>query len=212
LQRHYKINIPRNFYLACLAFTCFFYQVKAQNFDVKMLKSITSNRNYNYQNFHTTISFSVYPALLVSPTVFLSKGLIKKDTTALKTGLTLGTGIAINTAITIGLKYTTSRNRPYIDHPEILPIETENTPSFPSGHTSSAFNLATTFTLIYPKWYVAVPSYLWASGVAYSRMYIGVHYPSDVLFGALIGSGTAWLNYYLTKKYLKLYSYKRLYK
>ena len=73
----------------------------------------------------------------------------------------------------------------------------------PSGHTSGAFNLATSLTLSYPKWYVAAPSYLWASGVAYSRMYIGVHYPSDVFIGALLGSGTAWLNYYINKKYFK---------
>jgi undecaprenyl-diphosphatase len=74
-------------------------------------------------------------------------------------------------------------------------------PSFPSGHTSSAFNTATFICLTYPKWYVIAPAALWATSVAYSRMYLGVHYPSDVLAGAVLGAGTAYLTYYLNKHY-----------
>ncbi|MGB8358080.1 MAG: phosphatase PAP2 family protein, partial [Bacteroidales bacterium] len=54
--------------------------------------------------------------------------------------------------------------------------------------------------LDYPKWYVIVPSYAYAGTVAYSRMHLGVHYPSDVLAGALIGSGCAVLSHYVNKK------------
>ena len=71
--------------------------------------------------------------------------------------------------------------------------------SFPSGHTSSAFALATSLSIVYPKWYVIVPSYLWASSVGYSRMHLGVHYPSDVLAGALVGTGSAFLSHALNK-------------
>ena len=49
---------------------------------------------------------------------------------------------------------------------------------------------------VYPdKWYVVIPSYLWAGWVAYSRMYLGVHYPSDILGGAIVGGGSAFLMY-----------------
>jgi undecaprenyl-diphosphatase len=34
-------------------------------------------------------------------------------------------------------------------------------------------------------------------------MYLGVHYPSDIIAGAILGSGTAWLTYYLNKKYFR---------
>jgi membrane-associated phospholipid phosphatase len=54
--------------------------------------------------------------------------------------------------------------------------------------------LSTSLSVAYPKWYVIAPAYTWAAGVAYSRLALGAHYPSDVLAGAIIGSGSAWLN------------------
>ena len=57
--------------------------------------------------------------------------------------------------------------------------------------------MATSLTLATKKWYVALPAYLWASGVAYSRMYLGVHYPSDLLGGIVIGVGTSLLTWKL---------------
>jgi undecaprenyl-diphosphatase len=75
--------------------------------------------------------------------------------------------------------------------------------SFPSGHTSSAFQWATGCALACPKWYVVVPAYAYACGIGYSRMYLGVHYPSDVLAGALVGGGSAVLSQFLTQKLLQ---------
>ena len=51
----------------------------------------------------------------------------------------------------------------------------------------------------YPKWYIIAPSFAWASAVGYSRMHLGVHYPSDVAVGAIIGSGSAYLSYKANK-------------
>jgi len=72
--------------------------------------------------------------------------------------------------------------------------------TLPSGHTSSAFTTAISLSLAYPKWYIIVPTYTWAGTVAFSRMDLGVHYPSDGLIGALVGAGTAWLCYEVNKK------------
>ena len=177
--------------------------VNGQNADIHLLKKISASKNSKYENFQSGLSFSVYPALVLTPSSFVAIGLLNKDTNQINTGVCIATGIALNTAFTIGLKYSINRNRPYITYPEIKPIETENTPSMPSGHTASAFNIATSLTLFYPKWYVAVPAYTWASGIAYSRMYLGVHYPSDIIAGAILCSGTAWLTYYLNKKYFR---------
>jgi undecaprenyl-diphosphatase len=61
--------------------------------------------------------------------------------------------------------------------------------SFPSGHSASAFAFAYTVGRHYPG--LAVPIRLLASGVAYSRVHTGVHYPGDVVLGSIIGAGTA---------------------
>jgi hypothetical protein len=63
--------------------------------------------------------------------------------------------------------------------------------SLPSGHAAAAFALATSTTLSYPRWYVAAPAYAWASATALARVWHGVHFPSDVVLGAVIGAGAA---------------------
>ena len=100
------------------------------------------------------------------------------------------------------LKYSVNRDRPFVTYPDIIQ-KSKAIPSFPSGHTSSAFATATSLSLAYPKWYIIVPSYAWAGTVGYSRMHLGVHYPSDVLAGALIGSGCAYLTFKVNQKLLK---------
>lgn len=103
--------------------------------------------------------------------------------------------LALNTGITYGMKYAINRQRPYDRYEDINPVLTSGSPAFPSGHTSTAFTTAMNLSLAIPKWYVAVPAFTWASAVGYARMHLGVHYPSDVLMGAVVGAGSAWLSH-----------------
>jgi undecaprenyl-diphosphatase len=57
--------------------------------------------------------------------------------------------------------------------------------SFPSGHTAAAFVVATLLGYLFPI--IALPLFTWALLVGFSRIYLGVHYPSDILVGIVIG-------------------------
>ena len=94
--------------------------------------------------------------------------------------------------LNLAIKKLVKRPRPFITDVHLVPVYRPDEYSFPSGHTSSAFSAVTSLSRVYPKWYVIAPSFLWASAVGYSRMYLGVHYPTDVTSGAVLGVGTAF--------------------
>ncbi len=90
---------------------------------------------------------------------------------------------ALNTAI----KQVVGRRRPELAG--LPPItRTPTTLSFPSAHASAAFAGAGLYTRLGLP---AVPLYALATGLALSRLYLGVHYPSDVLAGAALGAAVA---------------------
>ncbi|WP_370577362.1 phosphatase PAP2 family protein [Mucilaginibacter sp. SP1R1] len=102
------------------------------------------------------------------------------------------------------IKITVNRTRPADRYPdEIFVNSPTHNQSFPSGHTSLAFATATTLSMQYHKWYITVPAYAWAASVGYSRMYLGKHYPTDVLAGAAVGIGTAYVGHWFNQKLFK---------
>lgn len=93
------------------------------------------------------------------------------------------------------LKNVVARTRPY----EVIEgltslVGAQKDYSFPSGHTGSAFAAAVVMFLGLPK-KCGIPILVFACLMGLSRLYVGVHYPSDVLCGALIGTGIALVVY-----------------
>jgi undecaprenyl-diphosphatase len=70
---------------------------------------------------------------------------------------------------------------------------------FVSSHAANVFGLATITSLVFRKYTYSVFIFIWAFIVSYSRIYVGRHYPSDVLFGALLGIIIAAGIYHLLK-------------
>ena len=171
----------------------------AQNLDIDLLKKINLNRNTGIESAMIGITNSAIPISIGTPIVIYSVGLIEKDSLTKKKAIFIGETFAASAFVSLALKSITKRDRPYKTYPEIDNVVEESSYSFPSGHTSSAFATATSLSMTYPKWYVIAPSFLWAGAVGYSRLYLGVHYPTDVLAGAIVGSGSAFLCYKLNK-------------
>lgn len=168
----------------------------AQNLDIRILKSVNnsdvSSGMYKSMRFITNSAPEVSLGL---PAVLLVRGLVEHDEATLHKAIYMGESLVITEIFTAGMKYGFNRPRPFVTYPDIVKKSDGGSPSFPSGHTSFAFATATSLSIAWPKWYVIVPSYAYASLVGYSRMYLGVHYPSDVLAGAIVGSGSAYLTY-----------------
>ena len=171
----------------------------AQNIDINVLKSLNPEHPDAFVWKTASSSIDWVSGSITLGT--LAYGYISKDKKIQYNGYELLIVTGINVATTTLLKNLVNRTRPADQYPgEIFVSNPSLGKSFPSGHTSQAFAMATTLTLQYKKWYVTAPAYLWAGCVGYSRLYMGKHYPTDVLAGALLGAGSSYLGHIISNK------------
>jgi undecaprenyl-diphosphatase len=94
--------------------------------------------------------------------------------------------ILVAEGVSGGLKLLLRRSRPAAAEPDPLPlVDLPATFSFPSGHATVSFACATVLAFAIPRF--VVPLYALAALIAFSRVYVGVHYPTDVIAGAVLG-------------------------
>lgn len=117
-------------------------------------------------------------------------------------------GLAALLALALGflctnvvLKHLVGRERPWLNVAGLIPLIAEHDPnSFPSGHTCAAFAAAVVWAVDAKRGWLRAVCLAAAACMGFSRLYVGVHYPSDVLTGALVGTLCAWLALRLTEK------------
>ncbi|MPV90556.1 phosphatase PAP2 family protein [Georgenia ruanii] len=157
---------------------------------------------------------AVFQAVAQTPTPHLDDAFRRLSLVANRSRLWLGTAAAIavlggrrgrlaavegvlsiaatSAAVNMGIKPLVRRRRPQRVRSAwqwARSVPTPGSTSFPSGHSASAFAFAYAVGRQYPV--LAVPIGLVATAVAYSRVHTGVHYPSDVILGSIVGAGTA---------------------
>lgn len=202
-------NLFMKFKFVFLLLTFQLTQVKSQNIDIAMLdrlnpSSTSADRTFRFISDKAIITTTAAPFAMFLTGMAIHDENLKNN--ALKTGIAL----AATTVETYAIKNSIERARPFVVYPNrVVHKGNASGYSFPSGHTSSTFALATSLSLSYPKWYVIVPSYAFAATTAYSRLYLGVHYPSDVLGGMIVGAGTSYLTFKLQRLLDKRYRRKK---
>ena len=171
--------------------------------DLNLLAKINGGPEKS-DHFWEAYTNSITYVTVGTPLVFGTVGVLKKDDVIKRQFVGMAGGLALNGFITVIMKEAIGRPRPFVTHGDLIYKKTHaGSLSFPSGHTSSAFQWATNCVLLKPKWYVAVPAYMYACGIGYSRMHLGVHYPTDILGGAVVGTASAFASYYINNWFWK---------
>lgn len=182
-------------------------QQDPDNFDVSLFRTINNARSPFKDEFLDLFSRSTLPVSILFPVSLFTYSRIKEKTYDENSAYLLTISEAANLAVTFGTKMFIKRKRPVNSLPNCYCLGGSKLDmfSFPSGHTSMSFAIATMFTFRYPKYpQIYAPMYAYALIVAYSRPYFARHYPSDLLGGAIIGAGSSVLIYSLRKEIFKL--------
>ena len=115
-------------------------------------------------------------------------------------GMVLISGLIVGN---LGLKNLIARDRPYVQNPDMLDellIKPLSSYSCPSGHTMSSVECAAVVFLWNKK--AGIPALILATLIAFSRMYLYVHFLTDILLGALIGAALAIIVHFVYYKFM----------
>ena len=168
------------------------------NFDVDLLKLFNGERGPWLDRVQWALTASGPLVAYTLPVLFALVGMLRKRVWLLWVAATAAASVLSCGLVVLLLKWLVARPRPFLVDLSIVQLSSGVGGSFPSGHTGDAFAIAMVLVLVFRRWVVAVPALLWALGVGWSRMALGVHYPSDVLGGILLGtlSAALWSAYF----------------
>lgn len=178
---------------------------KAADSEVELLRTINVDRNPSFDVFFSIITDSAPIFSFAIPTLIMFYYLIIRNNRQALIALIAGVSIGIAALVSTILKFWIDRPRPFTTYEFIEKLSVGGSPSFPSGHTTDAFAMAVVLALIFRKWWITFPVFLWALLVGYSRMHLGVHYPSDVVAGMILGLLVGGLSFVLIRRLIPKY-------
>jgi len=170
-----------------------------QRWDNRVMVDLQNQRTPGQTGFFMFLSKNVLYGDIGIPTALLVSGIVSNNKEMRQNAGYVASSTAVSYGFMLLIKHLVKRARPFIQNINITPVYRAGGTSFPSGHTSSSFATATALSAAYPKWYVIAPSFFWAGTTSYSRMYLGVHYPTDVAAGLTLGVGSAAAMSFLKK-------------
>jgi hypothetical protein len=180
------------------------YRYSEENFDERLFRRINSSRNSFFDNVVIPITEkSIFPMGFIPQFTLVATSIGTNNYYDQNSAALLLTSNAVSLTLTIGVKNIFQKERPLACMGNVYCDRnfSDDKYSFPSGHTSNTFSTATSLALRYPDNPALITGlYLHALAVSYGRIYIGAHYPSDVLAGVLIGTGSAILVHSLRKE------------
>lgn len=184
-------------------------KIDPDNIDVKLFRVLNDSRTEALDKIISISDISVLPAAIVTPITLFTVSRINEDTYDENSAVLLTFSEITSFTATFAMKNIVKRKRPFAVLKNVNHTEKDerilDRYSFPSGHSSMTFSLATSLTLRYPDKPVLIAGlYSYAVVVSLGRIYLGNHYPSDVLAGMLVGSGSAILIYSLRSEIITL--------
>jgi undecaprenyl-diphosphatase len=169
--------------------------------DLTLLKKINLGRNTSLGSFFIFITDSAAWIAFGVPALVIIWSIIKKNTIWRAASTYIFISVITSAVVSTIVKKLVARERPFITYSFIQKMSDGGSFSFPSGHTCDAFSFAKALCLTIPKWFTILPAFVWAFSVGYSRIALGVHYPSDVFGGIVIGGITAYVFHIIKQKW-----------
>lgn len=171
-----------------------------ESLDERLLRGIYTLDAPAFRTSMRAADASAYPVFLGAPMVVWGGTWLLRGGDDWAEAYRLTVSQVVTYGAVIGLKEIVRRSRPYVVLTDVharasyeLPLGSEDDSfAFPSGHAAMSFAIVTSLSLSHPKWYVIGPGAAWATAVSMSRVWLGVHYPSDVVAGAVLGTALAF--------------------
>lgn len=174
--------------------------------DLHLLEFINHERIKPLDNFFIFITNTAFIIAFAIPVILLIYGMATHRFKLKRQSFMILISLVINSLVIDIIKHLVNRQRPFEVDRFIEKLTSGGSPSFPSGHTGYAFLLASALTFLFPKQiYWLIAAWVWAFTVAYTRVALGVHYPSDVIASMIISSSIAIMlnRFFINRNFLK---------